>query len=260
MSQSLSMSPAGAAIGALGNIGAALASNAVSYSSNKKLMKLQAALNYYYAHKTAINQPSWNRQGLEGAGYNPMLAVQNATSGSNSNWSGLNSVENPGLSDALSAGVANAQSFKHLENETQTTEANADLAYANADKAKAEKASLLEKLPFISQRERSEINNIDKDSLLKESQIHNIDETTRFIEKRFELDRMLGLMGIDTQRYGIDKSYNASTYATRINELNNIRTNRSLRGKIDVRLPFGAGYSAYRGAKNSDNDFYYDLY
>lgn len=217
----------GATIGALGNIGASIASNAISSASNAKLMKLQSALNYFYARKSALNQPSWNRQGLQDAGYNPMLAVQNATSGANSNWSGLNSVENPGLSDALSAGISNAQSFKHLENETKTAESQAEANEATAKNQNAQANNAIEENPYIADRAKAEISKLESDTSLNSATIENM-------KSRLELDRMLGLMGIQTQRYGIDKAYNASTYATNVKA-------ETERGTISTHNPFGLG-------------------
>lgn len=250
-----------AGLGALGSFGPAGLSLIASNASNNAalhnadyLQKQAADLAYINARKTALNNPSWNRQGLEKAGYNPMLAVQNGISGASLSNPGTPSVPGPDYNSAIS----NTTDFLRLRNETKTAESQQDLNYAQADKSKAEKSTILERLPFISKREKAEIANVEKDSIKKEAQIHNIDETTRFIEKEYELRKRLGEMGIDVQRRGQNLSYNASTYASNINERNNIRTNRTTRGKLDVRLPLGAGWSYYHGAKNRFNDDYYD--
>lgn len=78
------------AFGTALNFGASTMLNYKQYSYNKNLMKLQSKLNYDYGRKTALNQYNWQRQGLESANYNPMLAVQNP-SGVNTSFSGLNS-------------------------------------------------------------------------------------------------------------------------------------------------------------------------
>lgn len=202
----------GSTIGGMFGLIGANSQQMMSYKDNKKLQENQAKLNYNnsvkYAQWSAENTPSMNRAGLTKAGYNPMLAVQNSTGGVNAgSFAGSAHVDTPDVGSAVSAGVANAQSLQRLHNETETAKATQDQAYAMADKAKVEKNSLIEKLPFISQREKAEIANVEKDSLLKESQIHNIDETTRFIEKNYELQKILGLAGIDVQRAGVGAQY-----------------------------------------------------
>lgn len=241
----------GSAVGS--SVIGAIAANSSAFKQFKYQSELQrqaAKLNYQYAQKTALNSPSWNRSGLESAGYNPMLAVQNATSGVNSSFTSPGNATAPDYIGGISSGIANAQSFQRLKNETAQTESVNDLNYAQADKAKAEKASIMERLPFISQREKTEIGNIEKDSMKKEAEIHNIEETTRYIEKNYELQKRLGEMGINAQIYGANQSYNASTYSANksfeaqklralIDEVNNIRTNKT--NKRRFTLPFGAG-------------------
>lgn len=145
---------------ALGGLGLSLGSNYLSGLFNtqfqKELQENQARINYQYAEKSARNAPTWNRAGLESAGYNPMLAVQNATSGANSSWT---SAQSSNMSDIANAGdfINNAQSFQRLENETKTAEAQQDQAYAEADNLKTQSAINTAKLPFVSQREKSEI-------------------------------------------------------------------------------------------------------
>lgn len=182
----------------------------------KELQEHAAATNYKYAQKYSLNSPSWNREGLINAGYNPLLAVQNATSGANASWTSTGQANPSDLSGAFSKGFANAQDVKRLDNESKQVEANVDAAYANADKAKAEKATLLERMPWISKREKAEIGNIEKDSLKKEAEIHNIDETTRYIEKNYELQKRLGEMGLDVQRINAV----ANSQSARANMLN----------------------------------------
>ena len=47
-----------------------------STALQKDLMKYQAKLNYNYSQKDLKNKWTANRQGLEKAGYNPMLALE----------------------------------------------------------------------------------------------------------------------------------------------------------------------------------------
>ena len=217
------LSTAGSGFNFLGN----MANQALSYKANKRLQENQARLNYEYAEKSAINQPTWNRAGLESAGFNPMLAVQNATSGANSSWT--SGAHADSLDTHLGTDmIANAQSLKRLDNETKTAEATQDEAYANADKAKAEKNTILAKLPYVSQREKAEISNIEKDSIHKEALIHQIDETIRLREKELELQEM----GLNVQMRGQDKAYNAQTYgANMLYKANSIKTLPQYAGK-----------------------------
>lgn len=77
---------------ALGVGGSFLGSSSAKKSAYKQyqyqsaLQRQAAKLNYDYSLKSAENMPTSTRKGLEAANYNPMLAVQNATSGANSSW------------------------------------------------------------------------------------------------------------------------------------------------------------------------------
>lgn len=217
-----------AGIGALGSLAStglgivsANSQSGKAFGRQLYAMQRQAELNYEYSQKSAENSPSWNRKGLEAAGYNPMLAVQNATSGANSSWTSPNSAPTDQATDAITNGVRNGTEMAQLAINQKQVEAQSDQAYAEADKAKVEKNAMLEKMPYISSREKSEIANLEKDSLLKESQIHNIDETTRFIEKNYELQRRLGEMGINldyqSKIYGANKAFEASKYGSNLN-------------------------------------------
>ena len=69
-----------ALVGSVGSLFGANASAKQQYKYQSKLQEQAAKLNYDYSLKSAENMPSSTRQGLEDAGYNPMLAVQNASS------------------------------------------------------------------------------------------------------------------------------------------------------------------------------------
>lgn len=196
---------------ALGSLASGLfggASNAVgamlSYGQQKKLAKYNAKLNYEYAEKSARNSPTWNRVGLESAGYNPMLAVQNSTSGANSSWTSSQSANTPDIAGGIASGVANAQSLQRLKNETNQAESVSDANYATADKAKAEKAEISARLPYVSKRQKAEIANLEAEAQLAEAQKHNLKE-------RIELDRYINDSGLATTRRGQNLQYNAST-------------------------------------------------
>lgn len=177
-----------------------------SYKFSNKLMQNQAKLNYDYSLQSAENMPFSIRAGLENANYNPMLAVQNSTSGANSSFASPQSGPNVDYSSAISSGVANAQSFQRLKNETNQAESVSDANYATADKAKAEKAEISARLPYVSKRQKAEIANLEADAQLAEAQKHNLKE-------RIELDRYINDSGLATTRRGQNLQYNASTYA-----------------------------------------------
>lgn len=124
-----------ASIGALGNIAGGLLSNSLSAYKMQQLAEYQAALNYRYAKKSALNMPSFNRQGLEKADLNPMLALGNM-SGAQSSWTGS---QNPMTADFSSVGsnaVSNALAVKQQNNQDRLTVAqeqnyNADSVLKN---------------------------------------------------------------------------------------------------------------------------------
>lgn len=159
----------------------------MQFGLNKGLINHQAKKNYEYAEKTARNLPSWNRAGLESAGYNPLLAVQNATSGANASWASGSSVSNPDLASAISTGVANAQSFQRLKNETDQAESQTDKNYAEADEAKARKAQLEIENEQLPERIRKEIAKTSAETSLIETQNHQIDELLRLREKELSI-------------------------------------------------------------------------
>lgn len=164
---------AGALFGALGAAGAGVLGSFISYNQRKKLMDRQAKLNYDYSIKSAKNMPSANRSGLESAGYNPMLAVQNATSGANASWTSSQSVDSPDISGAISEGVANAQSFQRLRNETEQAESTVNLQNQQA-------------FTEESKRKNYEFQNamLDVEKHLKEKDLDNYDR--RFYSELYE--------------------------------------------------------------------------
>lgn len=203
MAWSFAGSALSAGIGAL----SANASSKKQFKYQSALQAQAAKLNYDYSLKSAQNMPSATREGLESGGYNPMLAVQNATSGANSSWTSAGQSTAPDYNAGITQGVANAQSFQRLKNETNQAESASDANYATADKAKAEKAEISARLPFVSRRQKAEIANLEADAQLAEAQKHNLKE-------RLELDRYINDSGLAVTRRGQDKIYNASTLSS----------------------------------------------
>lgn len=139
----------GAAIGAAGNILGGMASNANSVYKQKQVAKYQASLNYKYAQKSALNSPSWNKEGLINAGLNPMLALGNQQ-GATTGWT---TGSDSGTSDFSSLGsnaVSNAMAVKQQKNQdalssAQVNNYNADSVLKN-NQSITEMYSQLEKL------------------------------------------------------------------------------------------------------------------
>lgn len=214
----------------------------------KELQEHAAATNYKYAEKSAKNTPTWNRAGLESAGYNPMLAVQNATGGANSSWT---STGQAGTGDEdISSSIANAQSFQRLKNETKTAETTASMNDATARNQNAEAANKELQNKYITKRQEAELGKIEAET----ANINRATEHYEAIEHNMEVMQRLQEMGINlnysSSIYGANKAYNASTYsankayeaskfASDVNERNNIRSNRIQRGKIGI---LGSGF------------------
>lgn len=121
----------GAGIGAIGDVIGGIANNSMSSHQMKQIAKYQSALNYKYMRKQLINSPTFNRQGLEKAGYNPMLAINNASASGSSSWSGLANPSSMDLSDTGSSAVSNALSLRQQRNSDALT--GAQVANYNAD-------------------------------------------------------------------------------------------------------------------------------
>lgn len=141
---------ASAGVSALGSIFGGMASNAISVDQQKDLQRYQAALNYKYAKKSALNMPTFNRQGLENANFNPMLAISNGLSGANASWSTGGSATTSDLSGAVNNALNTALSVRQQNNQDKL--ANSQVAVNNADsvlknnQAITEMYSQLEKL------------------------------------------------------------------------------------------------------------------
>ena len=195
------------------NFVGSIAGSNLSAHKASKLAQLQAALNYKYNKKWALEGAGYNRQGLEAAGYNPMLAVQNGTSGANANFASANSSQDIDFSGDIASGIANAQSFQRLKNETDVASSQQDVNYANADKIKAEKATLVERLPFVSKQAKADYMKTEMESAKLENDIHYQNEYLNYLDNSLKLQQRLGEMGLYVQMRGQDKVYNASTYS-----------------------------------------------
>lgn len=190
-------------------------SGVISHQSAYRQFKYQRALQnhaYDLNLKSLQESPSATRQGLESAGYNPMLAVSNGTYGSNA---GSISAGNSTAPD-YSSMISNALDFQRVKNETASREAQVENFNADSRDKNASAANKEAENPYIAPRQKAEIGKTQAETAHIGAMIDNM-------KARLELDRQLGFMGLDVQRRGQDKVYNASTYASNVSELNNIR-------------------------------------
>lgn len=199
-------------------------SAARQYNYQRLLQAQAAALNYKYSIKSAQNLPGATRQGYESAGYNPMLAVQNGVS----NASSFTSAGTAGSFDsaaAISSGVANAIDFSRLQNETLKAEADTDASYALADKTKAEKAEIIQRLPYVSQQSKANYMKTTMESAKLENDIHYQNEYLKYLKNSLQLQKELGQQGFANvrdvanitaaaQKYGSDVSAAALKYSS----------------------------------------------
>lgn len=254
---------AGGALAA-GGLGIA-GSNAASrkqYEYQRRLQEQAAALNYSYNSKWAQNGPTFTRQGLESAGYNPMLAVQNGTSNATS-FASSGQAQNVDYNSSIQAGFSNAVDYQRLKNETVQTQSNVDLqnkqseaAEATAANQNAQAQGQLEDNKYISARNKAQIGNLQAQTQHFNAMIDNM-------QARIKLDRELGYMGFanardianiqaSASRYGADVSAAASRYASDTGY--GAATYRSWSDHVrNLGIGIGGITGVYRDLKGSNN-------
>lgn len=213
-----------AGLGVLGSIGGAIiggASNSRAarrqFEYQKKLQEQAAKLNYEYSLRSAENMPSSTRKGLENANYNPMLAVQNGT-GSSSQFTSAGSAGSFDNQAAISSAISNATDLANLQNQTKLAESSSDAYYAQADKAKMEKAEIVQRLPYVGPKAKADYIKTQMESAKLENDIHYQNEYLNYLQNSLKVQRELGVMGFanakdvaninaSASRYGADKMY-----------------------------------------------------
>lgn len=103
-------------------------------SFNKDMAKYNSALQYEYAQRYAENNPSWQRKGLENAGYNPLLAISSGVAspfGGNVDGS-ISHAFGDGTSASFdaSAFARNKYALRAEKAETEAIEAESDATQA----------------------------------------------------------------------------------------------------------------------------------
>lgn len=230
-------------------LGANYLNGMMSTAFSKELQENQGAVNYKYAEKSAKNSPSWNRQGLESAGYNPMLAVQNATSGANAGWTSGNTMSPSDATSSAGNLIANAQASQRLENETKQTDSTVEANQATARNQNAEAANREAENRYISKREEANIGRLSAET----SKLQRETEYFDALEKNMEEMRRINEMGINLNYksaiYGANQSYNAQTYsANKSYQASKYGADvgaETQRGIKDFRGPFGFGHRGY---------------
>lgn len=226
----------GAASAGLGVLGQVNASN-LSYNKARKLAEYQALLNYQYNTRWAKESPSLTREGLETAGYNPMLAVQNGTSGSNAtSFTSGATANDVDLSTPIQNGFDNIIASKNLENQTAMTDSNIKLNQAQGRKAIADAIGQELKNPFISRKEEAELGRIgaETDKLIRETSFYDQ------LAENMIAERKLQLMGINVDSINAGtNAYNAETNRRQV-ELNEKWTPQKIMSGIGLGLIGGA--------------------
>lgn len=203
------------ALGNIANFASGLMANASSSTAYKRqigLMQEQARLNYHYAQQSAENSPSWNRKGLETAGYNPMLAVQNATAGVNSSWASQAQSTPTDTNGAINAGVNASSTAQRVENETAQTASNINTNNATAFKANQEGLAQQLRNPYISNREKAEIGEIETNTARLESENRYNDAAIANMDKTMQLQEKIANMEYAAHIYSADRGYAGTIY------------------------------------------------
>lgn len=217
------------ALGALGSAGLGLISanhqSGKAYQRAIGLMHEQARLNYQYAQKSAENSPTWNRQGLESAGYNPMLAVQNATSGANSSWTSSQGYQQDQATDVITNGVRNGTEMAQLAMQQKQTDSTVALNESQARKNIAESSGIDIHNKYLDAREQKELGRIDAETKQLTADTNYKSAMIDAIDKNIELQREIALLqsatginianiGSNATKYAADKSFDSSKYST----------------------------------------------
>lgn len=199
--------------------GLSAASNSISYSQNKKSQarafayaKALQQQQYDLSMQGYREAPKNSRQGLEDAGYNPLLFGTSASAGANVAGGtpvGANATDAPDFSQ----GISNAFQLK----ETAATVENLE---ANSRKSQAEAIGQETNNKYIDDKSKAEIANIQADTNQKSAVIENM-------KARLKLDQYLGELGIGSNyassiynadsnraasKYSADKNYEGTKY------------------------------------------------
>ena len=176
----------GALIGGAFGLAGSFGSNAMSVGMSKELQEHQAKLNWKYAKKNALEMPGFNRQGLEAAGYNPMLALGNLQ-GAQSSWSASNSLQSSDMSNLGNNAISNAISLKQQENQNNLTEAQVD--NYNADSVLKNYQTMTQVFEQLEKQNRADLYEAEKKLTDKKTSNFEREQAREDIRLANEIDR-----------------------------------------------------------------------
>lgn len=211
---------------ALGSAGSGLFSNATTGKQQRRAYEYARALQqqqYDLSLQGFREAPTAQREGLTTAGYNPMLALGNVGSGvsvAGGTPVNSNATDVSGIKEAFSTAV-------QLKNQTEQTKASTDQMYAEADKAKAEKSTIMARLPYVSKQAKADYIKTQAEAAKLENDIHYQNEYINYLKSSLTNAKEIALIeaeakkyaadtGASATRYSANKSYNASTYASNV--------------------------------------------
>lgn len=157
---------------AIGGLGMSLFGNnngaAEMLANSKALASYNAKLNYKYNQRYAENAPSWNRAGLESAGYNPNLPFLGSGSGMSS-ASSFSSAPVAGSYD-YNTKATNALSLGKLISDINVAREQAKNLASQTENTKTQTLAQLIKNKFLPEREREEIAKVVSDRVRNEAE------------------------------------------------------------------------------------------
>lgn len=217
-------------------LGSALAANASGKAFGRQLyaMQEQARLNYDYGQRSLRESPTAQREGLVNAGYNPMLAVQQATGSANSSFASPNSAPVDESAGNITAVTQARNDVQRLRNETETTESTVQANNATSFKTRMEGLAQQIKNKYLDIREKIEIGKASAETTKLQSDTAYNNAVIENLKARLELDKYIAdLQSFTGLQVGAMQA-SASRYATDVDA-------ETKRGTITYKNPFGLG-------------------
>lgn len=195
----------------LGSLGSSFISNAASGKAQRRAYQYARELQqqqYNLSIQGYKEGPSAQRSGLEAAGYNPMLALGNVGNGvsvAGGTPVNANATDVSGIRDAMSTAA-------NIKNQTAQTEAITDAQYADADLKKAQKASLIERLPYVSKQAKADYMKTTMESAKLENDIHYQNEYLNYLGSSLSNAKEIAQIQAEASKYGANKAFQGAVY------------------------------------------------
>lgn len=212
----------GSAIGGLFGAGGSVASNALSYNENKKLMDKQ----YDLSIRGYKESPQAVREGLEKAGFNPLLSY---ASGGNFASSGLGSVSTPDIGSAIT------DSYKTFVNERKL--ANAQVNNTNADTTLKNEKSLTEQARRVQMSFQNSVYELESELKRKDLSSYDRRIKTALYEQMQRAENFRAMANL--------QGYNAETGRISANAQQLDAQTRSKWTPVGIGAGIGAGLSGF---------------